>query len=306
MRNAFANALISATNKDPKIMLLTGDLGFGVFDTFIEKFPKHYINVGVAEAQMINSAAGLALEGFRPICYSIASFATARPFEQIQVCLAYPKLPVVLVGAGRGLLYGKDGPTHYTINDLALMTSLPGMTVILPADPNEVKELLPQVLKLSGPSYFTVGKYGEPEIETTTPSILGKARLINSGEKLAIFSTGEITYEVQKAVNILKKEGICPYFHHMHTVKPIDKVILEKLSEKIKEFLVIEEHFPIGGLYSAIEHWNSKSLKRVNLSKLSMPDVFVLGNLDRKDAHLKYNLDSHSIVKKCREIWSKV
>jgi transketolase len=303
MRRAFAKALELLATENEKIIFQTGDLGFGVFDSYINRFPERYINAGVAEAQMIASAAGLALEGFRPICYSIASFATARPFEQIRHCLAYAKLPVIVVGAGRGLLYAKEGPTHHAIDDLALMTSLPGMNVIVPADPYEVEELLPQVLKLEGPTYFTIGKYGEKELRKTSKPIVGKPRLIAKGVKIALFCTGEIASVVEDALKILNNEGILPSMYHIHTVKPIDEEELAGISEHINQFVVIEEHRPVGGLYSAIELWNSSNLKKVNLTRLSLPDAFVLGNLSRIEVLEKYELDAKSIANKCREIW---
>ena len=118
MRRAFADSFTKAAKADPSIAFITGDLGFQVFDEFEKEFPGRYINAGVAEAQMIYTAAGMAVEGYRPIAYSIASFATGRPFEQIRYCIAYPKLPVMLVGAGRGYLYSTSGVSHHEGDEL--------------------------------------------------------------------------------------------------------------------------------------------------------------------------------------------
>ena len=159
MRKAFAEALFQAAEKDPRVIFLTGDLGFGTFDAYQAKFGPRYVNVGVAEAQLVNAAAGLALEGWRPIIYSIASFATGRPFEQIRISVGYAGLPVVIIGAGGGYTYASSGVTHHAGEDLGLMSLIPGMTVVAPGDPNEVTQLLPQLLKLDGPSYLRVGKY---------------------------------------------------------------------------------------------------------------------------------------------------
>ena len=146
MRRAFAEALVELGEQNPRLALITGDLGFQVFDEFESRFGSRFINVGVAEAQMVYTSVGMALEGWRPIAYSIASFATARPFEQIRFCVSYPNLPVVLVGAGRGYVYSTSGISHHAVDDIALMSVLPGMTVVVPGDPAEVKQLLPQVL----------------------------------------------------------------------------------------------------------------------------------------------------------------
>ena len=306
MRKTFATTLQKLAEENKDIILQTGDLGFGVFDSFIKNFPDRYINAGVAEAQMISSAAGLALEGYRPICYSIASFATARPFEQIRHCLAYSNLPVIIVGAGRGLRYTKEGPTHHAIDDLALMSSLPGMNVIIPADPFEVKKLLPQAFNLKGPTYFTIGKYGEKDLLSKSNPVIGKLRKIANGEKVAIFCIGEIAIQVENLLKILKNQGISPSAYHVHTLKPLDQKKLADISKKIKTFLVIEEHRPIGGLYSAIELWNRSNSNCVKISRLSLPDTFVLGNLAYDEAIEKYELNSVSIANKCLEIWENI
>ena len=130
--------------------MITGDLGFQVFDAFQAKFNGRYVNVGVAEAQMICTAAGMAMAGWRPVAYSIASFATARPFEQIRYCVAYPKLPVMVVGAGRGYLYSTSGVSHHAPDDLALMTRLAGHDRRDPGDPVELAQLLPQFSSWTG------------------------------------------------------------------------------------------------------------------------------------------------------------
>ena len=132
MRKAFADVLEYEMQRNEKIVFLTGDLGFQVFDSIAQKFPKRFINVGIAEAQLVNAAAGLALEGFRPVIYSIASFMTARPYEQLKLAIAYHQLPVIVVGAGGGYTYANAGVTHYAPDDLMLMTALPGEIVVTP------------------------------------------------------------------------------------------------------------------------------------------------------------------------------
>src|SRR3989338_5271951 len=144
MRHAFAETLTRLAAEDPQLVFLTGDMGFQMFDEFKRRYGPRYVNVGVAEAQLINAAAGLALEGWRPVAYSIASFLTARPFEQIRVSVNYHNLPVLIVGAGGGYAYAASGVTHHAADDLALMAVLPNMRVVAPGDPNEVAKLVPQ------------------------------------------------------------------------------------------------------------------------------------------------------------------
>src|SRR3972149_197251 len=228
MRKAFADTLLSIAERDPSVIFLTGDLGFQMFDEFRSRFNERYINVGVAEAQMISAAAGMALEGYRPFVHSIAPFATGRPFEHIKISVAYHGLPVVIIGAGGGYAYATNGPTHHGADDLALMSLIPGMTVIAPGSPSELKELLTQVMKLEGPAYIRIGKQGESDYEADEPAIIGKARLLKNGEKIAMVSTGEMAPIVLDAAKKLAFVGIKPAVYQMHTIKPLDTIFLNE------------------------------------------------------------------------------
>lgn len=181
MRKAFADTLYKLAETDPRIVFLTADMGFGTFDAFKEKFGPRYINVGVAEQQLVACAAGLALEGWKPVIYSIASFLTARPFEFIRFLLGHHNLPVVIAGAGGGMIYASSGPSHWAEDDLELMSLIPHMTAVAPAGPQEVRELLPQLFALNGPSYMRLGKYGESDIESDSPIALGSSRILKNG-----------------------------------------------------------------------------------------------------------------------------
>jgi len=305
MRKAFSDSLMKEAEKNPQVTFMTGDLGFQVFDEFSRKFGPRYINVGVAEAQLINMAAGMAAEGWRPIAYSIASFATARPFEQIRYCVSYPNLPVTLVGAGRGFTYSTSGVSHHALDDIGLMSLLPNMTVVIPGDPTEIEELFPQVMHCPGPAYFTVGRFGEPRYEAEEPSVLGKARLLKSGQKIAIISTGEITHEVLNAVSILHPEHIIPMVYQMHTIKPLDTITLNSVADQVKAMLVVEEHVPNGGLWAAVTQWNATRNNPIRLKRLGPPDAFVLGNLNREDVRKKLMCDAQAIVNTCRMLWNQ-
>jgi len=305
MRKAFSDSLMKEAENNPQVTFMTGDLGFQVFDEFSEKFGARYINVGVAEAQLINVAAGMAAEGWRPVAYSIASFATARPFEQIRYCVSYPNLPVTLVGAGRGFTYSTSGVSHHALDDIGLMSLLPNMTVVIPGDPTEIEELFPQVMRCSGPAYFTVGRFGEPRYEAEESAVLGKARLLKSGEKIAVISTGEITHEVLKAVNLLHSENIIPMVYQMHTIKPLDTITLDNLADQVRAMLVVEEHVPNGGLWAAVTQWNALRDKPIRLQRVGPPDSFILGNLNREDVRKKIGCDAHSIGNTCRLLWNQ-
>jgi len=305
MRRAFAEILIEMAEKDPRLVFITGDLGFQVFDEFQARFGPRYINVGVAEAQMVYTAAGMAIEGWHPIAYSIASFVTARPFEQIRFCVSYPNLPVVLVGAGRGYVYSASGVSHHAADDIALMSILPGMTVVIPGDPTEVRQLLPQVLELSGPAYFTVGRFGEPVYDAEEPAVLGRARLLRDGARVAVLSVGEMANEVLKAFEILKSEGISPIVYQFHTVKPLDTDTLDSLAERVDTIIVVEEHVPTGGLWTALLHWKNTCSRPIALLRLGAPDAFAFGNLKRDVLWSRLKMDHQSIAETCRLSWER-
>jgi transketolase len=302
MRRAFAETLTSLAESDPRIAFITGDLGFQVFDEFEKKFGKRYINAGVAEAQMIYTAAGMALEGWRPFAYSIASFATARPFEQIRYCVAYPALPVILVGAGRGYLYSTSGVSHHAGDDLGLMSSLPGMTVVAPGDPTEIRELLPQLVKRGGPAYFTVGKFGEPTYVGEETSVVGKARKLRSGSRLALLSTGEIANEVLKAVDSLHADGLTPAVYQYHTIKPFDADTLNFLAQEFEQLLVVEEHLPQGGLWTAVCNWYASAHEPPRISRIGVPDQFMFGNLKQDELRRRCGLDAKGIYTRAKEL----
>ena len=306
MRRAFAKALCSAAERDPNVMFLTGDLGFQMFDEFISKFGQRYINVGIAEAQMVAMASGLAKEGFRPIVYSIASFMTARPFEQLRVCVAYPNSPVVIIGAGGGYTYSSGGVTHHAGDDLALMSILPGMTVVAPCDPIEIGALLPQMLKLSGPAYMRIGRFGEPEVHAVEPPVLGKARLLAQGGKVAIVTTGDLAVIAQEAVNDLHKDGVSPLLYHFHTVKPLDVATLEQIAVKAHTIIVIEESSPVGGLASSIAGWLASGEHKSRLVRLGTPDKFLYSNPSRETLAKRYGYNKQAIIDSCRRAWQQI
>ncbi len=306
MRKAFVETLTQVAAENSRLIFLTGDLGFQVFDNFRERFSSRYINVGVAEAQMICAAAGLALEGWRPVAYSIASFATARAFEQIRISVSYPNLPILVVGAGGGYTYAASGVTHHAADDLALMSILPGMTVVAPGDSNEVAALLPELLQLPGPSYIRIGRYGEPSYYANEPAVLGRARLLRDGERIALVSTGDLAVPVLEALEVLKADDIWPIAYQMHTVKPLDTTTLDQLSQRVETIITIEEHLPSGGLSAAVNTWRTTCEKSIKLLRLGPVDAFALGNLERNELRHRLGYDAEAIVKTVRSLWDKL
>ncbi len=304
MKTAFIKTLTHIASQDPRTILITADLGFQIFDDFRAQFGKRYINVGVAEAEMILAASGLASEGWHPVTYSISSFATGRAYEQIRLSVSYPRLPIIMVGVGGGYGYSHSGITHHAVDDFALMSALPGMTIVSPGDAFEVTELLPQLSRLRSPSYLRIGRGGEPGYHSKSPVTLGRARLLRDGEKISILSTGEVASVVMDALDILKKERIFPIAYQMHTIKPLDVTMLEELKTKAHTIITIEEHLPSGGLFSVMNAWQASSSGSPRLLRLGPPDELALGNFSIDDLRRRFGYDAKSLSDLCRLAWS--
>lgn len=304
MRRAFADTLLDLARSDERVIFLTGDLGFQVFDAYCDEFPRRYLNVGVAEAHLVDCAAGMALEGMRPVVYSIASFMTGRAFEQIRLAVGYHGLPVIVVGAGGGFVYSGSGVTHHAREDLALMSLIPGMTVVAPGDPSEVAELLPALARLDGPSYIRVGRFGEPALDSDAPIVLGQARRLRPvGEsRLVLCTTGDTAVPAQHAARQLALEGIDCAHYHFHTVRPLDEAALAELAGQVDTLMVIEDHGPEGGLGASIAMWIARTGTGVALRRLGPGAELVLGNPHPAELRAELGYDAAGIVAACRAI----
>lgn len=276
MRIAFINTLIKEAEKNKDIMLLTGDLGFTVFEQFKEKFPDRFINVGVAEQNLMGIAAGLAFGGKTVFAYSIATFATMRPFEQIRTDIASHNLSVIIVGSGAGLSYGHDSITHHATEDIHLMRGIPGITILSPADPYEIVWATKESIKLKRPVYLRLGKRGEPLLYKKPSKLeLGKGSIILRGKDIAIIATGNIVSNALEAAKIISKSNISTTVISMHTLKPIDKQLIKRLSKKFSIIVSVEEHSIIGGLGSSISELIAENKYQVKLIRIGIPDRFI-------------------------------
>lgn len=247
----------------------------------------------------------MAHEGWRPVAYSIASFLTGRAFEFIRISVAYPGLPVVVVGAGGGYTYSASGITHHAVEDLALMSLLPGFTVVAPGDSGEVTVLLPQILRLPGPAYFRVGRYGDGTFDAEEPCVLGRARLIARGSRILLATTGDMAVVVSKAAKVLQSEGIQPIVYQFHTVKPLDTQTLDRIVPDIEAIVVVEEHYPRGGLAASIAEWRANRPEQVKFIRLGPPDQLALGNFEREHLRKMLKFDVEAIADTCRNLWTR-
>lgn len=306
MRQAFINTLIEETKLNKNIMLLTGDLGFSVFEKFRDKFPNNFINIGVAEQNMMGIAAGLAMSGKIVFAYSIATFATMRPFEQIRTDIASHNASVIVVGSGAGLSYGHDSITHHSVEDIHLMRAVPGMTILCPADPFEAQWATKASIKLKKPVYLRLGKRGEPVLYKK-PSLLkvGKGSILKVGNDMAILATGNIVSNVLEAAKILSKKNIESTVVSMHTIKPLDLQLIQHLSKKFPIIITVEEHSIIGGLGSSVSEVISENNYNTKLIKIGVPDRFLFEIGSQNYLREKIGLLSEQIAEKILLLKSK-
>lgn len=301
MRVAFIKTLIKEAEKNNKIMLLTGDLGFSIFEEFKERFPDRFINVGVAEQNLMGVATGLAMSGRIVFAYSIATFATMRAFEQIRTDVASHNMPVIIVGSGAGLSYGHDSITHHATEDISLMRSIPGMTILCPGDPYETVWATRASIKCNKPVYLRLGKKGEPLLYKNPVSLkIGKGSVLRNGKDFVIIATGNIVSNALEAANILSKKNINATLVSMHTLKPIDKNLIKSLSKKFKVIITVEEHSILGGLGSAVSEIISEENKGTKIVKFGVPDRFLFEIGSQNFLRERIGLLPHQIAEKIK------
>lgn len=221
MRNTFINTVLRANDKRSDLFIISGDAGLGVFDEFKDKFSDRYLNLGVAEQNMIGFSAGLALTGYKVFIYNIIPFLLYRCYEQVRNDICYQKMPVVLVGIGSGITYAPQGMTHYSVEDIGLALTLPNLTVISPIDPVEAKLAAQYCLAAKEPVYVRLAKRGEPNIHENDNFIITEPQILCEGEEVAILFHGSISAEVMAARAQLKTLKIFPRLIAVPTVQPL-------------------------------------------------------------------------------------
>lgn len=253
MRTAFINALEELAAEDPRITLLTGDLGFSVFEPFIARFPRQFLNCGVAEQNMTGVAAGMALSGKVVFTYSIGNFSTLRCLEQIRNDACYHGANVKVVSVGAGLAYGPLGSSHHALEDLAILRALPEMTVVAPGDPIEAAAATRALVSHDGPCYLRLGKSGEPRVHAEVPDFaLGRAIRVSDGNDLTLIATGTTLKACYDAAAKLSAEGTSVRLLSMHTIKPLDVEAVRRAAKETSAIVTVEEHSVTGGLGGAV------------------------------------------------------
>ena len=284
MRNTFANEMTHLAAVRSDIALLSGDIGNRMFDRYKEVAPERFFNCGIAEANMMSLAAGMALNGLRPVIYTITPFTTTRCLEQIRVGVAYHQAPVVIVGTGSGLSYAELGPTHHSLEDIAILRTLPGMNVLAPADGPELVAQLREALDAPNPTYIRIGKKGEPQLHNESARLgIGKANLLCDGTDILVLGVGPILGEALQAAQAAATKGVSVAVASLGSVKPLDIDFLETMARRFNTWLTLEEHGITGGLGSALLEWLSeREGPPIRVKRLGVPDTFLheLGNQD--------------------------
>jgi transketolase len=252
MRKAFAQALVDLAERDERVVLLTGDLGYTVLEPFAERFPDRFVNVGVAEQNMVGVATGLAEAGYTPFCYSIATFGSLRPYEFVRNGPAAHDLPVRIVGIGGGFDYGENGLSHYALEDVAVMRVQPRVTVLAPADDDQARATVALTRDAPGPAYLRIAKAG-PAVPGLDGRIrLGRAELIGTGTDVALVALGAAAREALAAADLLERDGVASTVAVVSSFNPSPVDDLIALLSRVPLAVSVEAHYVTGGVGSFV------------------------------------------------------
>lgn len=302
MRDAFVKALLLHAQTNNRVMLITGDLGFGVLTNYANELPTQFINAGVAEQNMTGLAAGLALEGRNVFTYSIGNFPTLRCLEQIRNDVLYHDANVNIVAIGGGFSYGALGMSHHATEDVGVMRTLPGLRVFAPCDEIETVALVEQMIKNPAPTYLRLdkSKVGAAAAGAFVP---GKLRQMRRGTRAALVGYGGVVCEALSAAALLDGIGIDCAVYSSHTLKPFDRDSLVNLAIEYEALVTIEEHVPIGGLGSlAADIFLDAGTMPRRFARLCLPDSYssIVGS--QEYLRMRHGLDAQGIAKSVREL----
>ena len=306
MRDAFTRALMREAAKEPKLTLVTGDLGFGVLKPFWETYPEQFINAGIAEQGMTGLAAGLAQTGRTVLTYSIGNFPTLRCIEQIRNDCAYHDANVKVVCVGGGFVYGSLGMSHHATEDMAILRALPGLTVFTPGDPEEVEAIVPVMLKTPGTCYLRLGRGGEPTLHDgpVTNWEVPKALTLQEGTDVAILSAGGILTQTVSAGKLLAEKGVSAEVVSFPCIKPIDKDKLIELSRRFRHIVTVEEHSIVGGFGSAVCEVIAETGAPCRVHRIGMEDVYSCIVGTQQYLRSEYKMDDQAICERTLQ-WLK-
>jgi transketolase len=299
MRNAFSDALVAAAVSDPRVLLLTGDHGYALFDQFRKKCPSQYINCGVAEQNMVGVAAGLAKAGFKPVVYGLAAFVPIRVLEQIKIDICYENLPVIFIGDGAGLVYSHLGTSHQSTEDIACTRSLPELMILSPADKFEMTAAMMLAIRSDSPVYLRMGKSDcgnvhKAQMQLEPGQLL---HLRNSQSSITMLATGSMVKTALRISDQIFDANVWS----VPSIKPISEVQVHMIADRATHLITLEEHSVIGGLGSAIAeiltgHPSAK------LSRIGVENRFSISCGNWSHLLNEHQLDDDSITKKIHQL----
>ena len=297
MRNTFADTMTELAKDNENLCLLSGDIGNRMFDGFKAIAPKRFLNCGIAEANMMSVASGMALSGLRPVVYTITPFTTTRCLEQIKIGAAYHKAPIVIVGTGSGLSYAELGPTHHSFEDIAITRCIPNLNVCAPCDAIELDIQLREAIQAELPTYIRIGKK-ESRILTKDPSSvgIGRSNIIRKGRDMIIIGIGPLLANAIDAAEELEDIGISVAVGSLGSAKPLDQEFLNSISSLYKTWIVLEEHSVNGGIGGALLEWLAETNKQgIKVIRKGIPDNFIHKLGDQQFAREQLKLDAQGI-----------
>ncbi len=301
MRNTFINGILDECKHRDDIFVISGDAGLGVFDQFKEDYPDRFLNMGVAEQNMISFAAGLAMTGLKVVIYNIIPFVLYRCYEQVRNDICYQELPIILVGIGSGVTYAPMGMTHYSIEDIGVARTLPNLTVISPIDPAEALAAARFALTANSPVYVRLAKRGEPFFHSQELTDISKPQVIAEGSDVALLCHGSIIDEVMQSCDVLKHENIHPLVISLPMLQPLDKEALEKLLVTVKTVISIEEHYTNCGLGAILADVKAERNLPWELRRLGIPFHFIHDVNDTKEMRKTSGISAEAITCVVRE-----
>jgi transketolase len=299
MRNAFALEVTSRAACDPRVVMLSGDIGNRLFDQVKGLCPERFHNCGVAEANMIGVAAGLAMSGLKPVAYTITPFITTRCLEQIKLDICAHNLPVVLAGVGAGLSYAALGSTHHSLEDVGILRLMPNLIICAPADAVEARLALRAALAQEAPVYLRLGKKGEPLMHQSAPDFaLGRGITLRQGRDACLVGNGTVVACCVAAAELLAARGVSATVVDMHTVKPLDAPLLTECFATHPLVVTVEEHWLAGGFGSAVAEWKTDhDIGGGRLKRLGVTDTFLHRTGGQGNARKLTGLDPEGIAR---------
>lgn len=297
MRNGYGQAILELSEKNPDVMILDADVAKSTRAVWVrDKFPEHFLDMGISEQDMLGTAAGLALGGMIPFASTYGVFLTGRAYDQIRTTICYNNLNVKLAGAHAGISVGPDGATHQALEDVALMRVLPNMTVIVPCDSEETRKATLAIARKQGPCYIRFGREAGPVItDENMPFEIGKANILREGTDVAIIANGAMVYEAVNAAKALSGQGVSAMVINMHTVKPLDGAAIEKAAS-CGAIVTAEEAQRYAGMGSAVAEYVSQHCP-VPMEYVAVDDSF--GQSGQPEELMEaYGLTAGDIVKK--------